>query len=78
MGETIQLKGGNMRTLFGYATLIRNREEKVGSEPVDCWAFSWALILKEMSSMIKKNIYIWLIGGALRVGVTGRDFLNAI
>ncbi|OEU50364.1 MAG: hypothetical protein BA871_09625 [Desulfuromonadales bacterium C00003096] len=67
-----------MRNRFEYATLIRNREKKVGSGPVDCWAFSWALLVKEMISMIKNEIYIWIIGEAPRVGVTGRDFLNAI
>jgi hypothetical protein len=64
--------------MFGYATLIRNREKKVGSGPVDCWAVNLALLVKEMVSMIKNEIYIWIIGDALRVGVTGRDCLNAI
>jgi hypothetical protein len=50
----------------------------VGSEPVDCWAICLALVIKKVISMIKNEIYIWIIGEALRVGVTGRDFLKAI
>jgi hypothetical protein len=41
MGKTVQLKGGNMRTMFGYATLIRNREKRWGLNPLIAGLSVW-------------------------------------